>query len=87
MRIPLFGLGQAAKSPYVTAKKLQNLYAEQRPQGEKSVLVAYGTPGETLFLDFGAAPCRGGIEFEPGSVCYVVNSGTLWEVNKRRSNH
>jgi hypothetical protein len=45
--IPLFGLGQASKSPFVTAKYTQNLYAETRPQGEKSMMVAYGTPGET----------------------------------------
>lgn len=80
-RIPLFGLGQLSKSPFVTAKNLQNLYVETRPQGEKSSLVAYGTPGETLFDDFGATPCRGGLEFEPGSVCYVVHRGVLWEVN------
>ena len=80
-RIPLFGLGIAAKSPFVTAKYLQNLYAENRPQGEKSMLVAYGTPGETLFISFGATPCRGGIEFEPGSVAYVVHRGVLWEIN------
>lgn len=80
-RIQLFGLGQLSKSPYVSAKQLQNLYVEQRPQGEKSFLVAYGTPGEELFVDFGATPSRGGLEFEPGSVCYVVHRGVLWEVN------
>ncbi len=80
-RIPLFGLGTLSKSPYVTAKYLLNLYAEQRPQGEKSMIVAYGTPGETLFLDLGATPFRGGIEFEPGNVAYVVHRGILWEVN------
>lgn len=80
-RIPLFGLGIAAKSPYVTAKMLTNLYCEQRPQGEKSMIVAYGTPGTTLFVDFGATPCRGGIEFHAGNVAYVVHRGTLWEVN------
>lgn len=80
-RIPLFGLGQLSKSAYVTAKQMQNLYVEQRPQGEKAVLVAYGTPGEELFVDFGDTPCRGGLEFEPGSVCYVVHRGVLWEIN------
>lgn len=80
-RIPLFGLGQLSKSPYVTAKSLQNLYVERRPQGEKASLVAFGTPGELLFADFGATPCRGGLEFEPGSVAYVVHRGTLWEIN------
>ncbi len=80
-RIPLFGLGQAAKSPFVTAKQLQNLYVETRPAGEKASLVAYCTPGETLFVDFGATPPRGGIEFEPGGVAYVVHRAVLWEVN------
>ena len=80
-RISLFGLGVESKSPYVTAKIMQNLYAEQRPSGEKSSLVAYATPGLTLFADFGDTPVRGGIEFEGLSVDYVVHRGTLWEVN------
>ena len=80
-RISLFGIGIAAKSPYVTAKKLQNLYAESRPQGEKSMMVAYGTPGQVLFVDLGATPPRGGLEFANGSVCYVVHRGNLWEIN------
>lgn len=80
-RIPLFGLGISAKSPFVTAKYLQNLYAETRPSGEKSMLVAYGTPGETLFLDVGATPFRGGLEFEPGNVAYAVHRGVLYEIS------
>lgn len=80
-RIPLFGLGIAAKSPYVTAKYLQNMYAETRPAGEKSMLVAYGTPGENLFIDLGATPFRGGIESEPGNVAYAVHRGTMYEIN------
>lgn len=80
-RIPLFGAGQSAKSPFVTAKKMTNIYAETRPQGEKAAIVGYGTPGLSLFLDFGDTPPRGGIEFEPGNVSYVVHRGTLWEVN------
>lgn len=80
-RIALFGLGQLSKSPFVTAKQITNMYVEARPQGEKSSLVAFGTPGEDLFVDFGATPCRGGLEFEPDSVAYVVHRGVLWEVN------
>lgn len=80
-RIPLFGLGVAAKSPFVTAKSMQNLYAETRPQGEKSMMVAYGTPGENLFLDVGATPFRGGLEFEPGSIAFAVHRGVLYEIN------
>jgi hypothetical protein len=81
-QISLFGLGQAAKSPFVTAKQMTNLYAEVRPQGEKSALVAYGTPGLSApLVDFGATPIRGGREFPSLSVCYVVHRGVLWEVN------
>lgn len=80
--IPLFGIGQASKSPYVTAKQITNLYCEVRPQGEKSALVAYGTPGlEAPLVDFGATPIRGGREFPALSVCFVVHRGTLYEVN------
>jgi hypothetical protein len=79
--IPLFGLGMESKSPYVTAKMLTNIYVEQRPSGEKSVLVGYATPGLELFTNFGDTPPRGAIEFEEDSVCYVVHRGVLWEVN------
>ena len=80
-QIPLFGLGLSSRSPFVTAKRLQNIYVEKRPQGEKSVLVGYGTPGSTLFVDFGDTPARGGLELPAGNVAYVVHRGTLWEVN------
>jgi hypothetical protein len=80
-RIPVFGLGLSSKSPFVTAKVLQNMYAEQRPEGEKSMMVGFQTPGETLFTDFGGNPSRGGMEFESLSVAFVVNQGTLWEIN------
>lgn len=80
-RIPLFGLGQASKSPYVTAKELQNMYAEQRPQGEKSIIVGFQTPGQALFTDFGATPARGGMEFDALNSAFIVHRGVLWEVN------
>jgi hypothetical protein len=79
--IPLFGFGMAAKSPTVTAKLLTNMYAEQRPQGEKSAMVAYGTPGLLAFVDFGDTAVRGGLEFPKDNVAYVVHRATLWEVN------
>lgn len=79
--ISLFGLGMASKSPFVTAKLLQNMYAEIRPAGEQSQIVAYFTPGLNLFSSFGATPVRGGIEFEKGTVDYVVHRGVFYEVN------
>ena len=80
--IPLFGIGQASKSPYVTAKMLQNIYCEVRPAGEKSALVAYGTPGLSApLVDFGATPCRGGRALDALSLAFVVHRGVLWEIN------
>lgn len=80
-RIPLFGIGEASKSPFVTAKELQNIYVEARPQGEKSSMVAYQTPGQVLFNDFGATPPRGALEFESLNTFFEVHRGVLWEVN------
>ncbi len=79
--IPLFGLGQESRSPYVTAKQLVNMFCEARPSGEGSSLVAYGTPGLDLFVNFSGGPARGGIEFPNTPVAYVVHGSTLWELN------
>ena len=76
--IPLFGLGMASKSPYVTAKQLTNLYCEVRPDGEKSALVAYGTPGLSLFVDMGDTPVRGGRAMDGISLAFFVHRGTLY---------
>jgi hypothetical protein len=81
MRIQLFGLGFSSKSRSVTAKIIQNLYLENRSAGEKSQVVAYGTPGEELFISFGDTRCRGWITFENDDVFYAVHRGTLYEVN------
>ena len=81
MRVPLFGIGLQGKSPVVTAKKLQNLYAEIRPAGEANQVVAYGTPGLNLFVDFGDTPVRGGVYFEPGDLAFVIHRGTFYQVD------
>lgn len=83
--IPLFGLGISAKSPAVTAKLLTNIYCEQRPQGEKSQMVGYGTPGLAFFATFGETKPRGGIEFPKSNVAFVVHRDLLWEVNNAGS--
>ena len=89
MRIPLFGLGMLAKSPYVTAKLLTNMYVENRPGSgvvgmspEKSMLVAYQRPGLSApRINFGATPPRGALFFKNLSLSYIVHRGVLWEVN------
>lgn len=81
MRAPLFGLGLSSKSTEVTAIYRQNFYCEVRPAGEKSRIVAYGTPGLFLFANLGAAQSRGGLFFQPGTVSYVVNGDILYELS------
>lgn len=80
-RISAFGPGLKARSPYVTAKLLTNMYVEQRPQGEKAAIVGYQCPGLNLFIDFGAAPSRGAQEFLPNGLAYVVQGGAFRQVN------
>lgn len=80
-RLNIFGLGQESKSPYVTAKSLQNMYCETRPNGEKSSMVAYRTPGLELFNDFGSSVIRGMWEFQKTSLAFLVVGNTFYEVN------
>lgn len=79
MQIPLFGMGQQGKSPVVTAQRHLNLYAEITPEGEKSRVVFYGTPGLVLFTSFGDTPVRGAIQV--GDYVYAVHRGILWQVD------
>lgn len=44
-RIGLFGEGIYSKSPVVTRQRRLNCYLEVRPDGDKSSIVCYGTPG------------------------------------------
>lgn len=79
MSTPLFGLGQQGKSPHVTAQRHLNLYAEITPEGEKSRVAFYGTPGLRLFVAFGETPVRGCIAVD--DALYCVHRGVFWEVN------
>lgn len=81
-RINVFGVGQASKSPYVTAKGLQNVYCETRPQGEKSVMVAYGTPGLELFASVvGTMPPRGAISVDSKDFAYCVIGNAFFQIS------
>lgn len=82
MRIPVFGLGQASRSPYVTAKRLQNMYCEQRPAGEKSSMVAYRTPGLEAFADSGSpTPPRGAWTVDKDDTSYVVIQNLFYQIS------
>jgi hypothetical protein len=76
---PLFGVGQVGKSVSVSAQDRLNVYAEVKPDGEKSNIAIYGTPGLDLFTTFGDTPTRGGIEL--GDYMYHVHRGTFWQVD------
>jgi hypothetical protein len=43
--IPLFGAGTKSKSAVVTSQRRLNVYFENRPDGDKSKVAIYGTPG------------------------------------------
>lgn len=78
-RVSLFGLGLQAKSAVVSSQRRLNLYLQIRPADDGIRLVAIGTPGLTLFCDFGDTPPRG--VYGLGNFLYVVHRGTLWQVN------
>lgn len=82
MRPPLFGIGMQGKNPVVTAKKLTNVYCEFRQSGEKSQVVAFGSPGLLLFGAPSIFPTRGKpLLFDSNDLLYLVQGSTFWQVN------
>jgi hypothetical protein len=79
MEIELFSTGMYGKSKNVTAQNRLNCYLEFQPQGDRSRVAIYGTPGLDLFASFGDTPIRG--LWQKGDFVYVVHRGTLYEVN------
>lgn len=80
-RINLFGLGIQSRSRAVTPAKLVNLYVEQRPMGERSQIVAYGTPGLDLFADAGDTPWRGLLAVATTDYLFGVHRGVFYQVD------
>jgi hypothetical protein len=78
-RQSLFGVGLQGKTLNVSAQRRINLYLEFRPEDDGIRIVAHGTPGLTLFADFGDTPARG--VHVVGNLLYVVHRGTFWEVD------
>lgn len=57
------------------------MYCETRPQGEKSSMVAYRTPGLELYHDYGSSVVQRGIHaFERLDTAYEVVGDTLYEI-------
>jgi hypothetical protein len=75
----LFTTGLYGKSKNVTAQERINCYLEFQPQGDRSQIAIYGTPGLALFTSFGDTPARGLLQ--KGDFLYVVHRGVLYEVN------
>lgn len=80
MKLPLFGIGMQGATPVITAKRMQNFYIEQRPQGEKTQVVALGVPGLDLFATF-SDRIRGMLPIEQNNLLYVVTGGTFWQID------
>jgi hypothetical protein len=78
-QIPILGIGIKSFFPSVTSQERINCYLEQIKDGEKSRIVAYGTPGKTEFLDLGDTPIRGMYSF--GDYIYLVHKENFWKVN------
>lgn len=77
--ISIMGLGLQSGFPPVTAQERINCYLEMQQDGEKSQVVAYGTPGYELVTNFGNDPIRGGISFN--DFLYVVHDDLFYKVD------
>lgn len=78
--LPILGPGIAGRSKAITAQKRLNLFMEVKPEGDKSSLVAYGTPGLRLFTDLGNQPVRGMWWFEAINTLFAVSYDQLFEI-------
>lgn len=79
--VPIFGLGVQQKSRPANAQRRVNLYYELQQDQDRTRVVAYGTPGLELFINFGDTPVRGFIAPPSSQFGYFVHGNTLWEVD------
>jgi hypothetical protein len=77
--IPLFGLGNSSRSPFVIAQRRIGVLSEASSSSDKGPLSFYSMAGLTLFTGFGDTPARGMLEYK--DFMYVVHRGTFYEVN------
>lgn len=76
--VPLFGIGNKARSVVVSAQERLNVYVELNDDPEKQVITMYPRPGLVTAVDFGAFPSRG--VWQKGDFLYVVNRNKLYRV-------
>ncbi len=72
----MFGVGFYSKSANVTRQQRTNLYLEPQKDNDKSPAVLYGTPGLTLYYDFGYETSRG--MFSVGDLLYTVHGSSVY---------
>lgn len=78
-QVPLFGIGQRAKSVMVSSQERINLYGEQPKDGERTNFVLYPFPGLDLWFDLGGAAIRGWQEI--GDYLYIAHQDTLYRAD------
>jgi hypothetical protein len=76
--VPLFGAGIQGRSLPVTAQRRLNCYFEQRPDGDKSSIVVYGTPG---LVNLGTLPAVIRRMLGTQTLLYVVAGTQLYSVS------
>ena len=83
MRVQLFGVGLKAESPAITAQERVNCYAEMQDENDRTKMALIGTPGKSLFVDFGASPSRGmwAVNTLATPLFFSVHQGTLYSIN------
>lgn len=79
--VPMFGLGVQEKNATATAQSRTNIYYEVQQDPDRTRVVAYGTPGLSLFVSLGAQPCRGAWMPPERNYAYFVNGTGFYEVN------
>lgn len=72
------GLAQQRSRP-VNASRVVNLYPEPTPDGSRTKIVHYGTPGQKAWMTIGGDTIRAGIE---GQGCsYILSGNTLYRTD------
>jgi len=78
-RFTLFGVEQTGKSTRVTAQERINVYAELRPEEDRTRMSFHQRPGLAAFKVGGSLPARG--MHAVGDLIYVVRGDTLYSLD------
>jgi hypothetical protein len=77
--ISILGLGLQSGYRNVTSQERINCYLEFQKDGEKTNVVAYGTPGKSLFANAGVNPIRGA--YSVNDLAYIVYDNGFYTMN------